>query len=171
MGRFDAVEEVEERAGFFKTPGHLYVVEFLSAEEIETHKYKRANCYRWKVLATDDPMCAPGTEKVMIDGCVEHQKRAYWAERMMHYEKVFARTNDKDRRTNGSEFEELFDNNWEEYAGTVVQINTKPSRTGEFTNTYVDVLSPAGQALLDGAAAPTGGGTMPEPASRKRFGG
>lgn len=176
MGRFDAVDEVEEKDGFFDEAPCLYVVEFQSAEEISTHSYDRANCYRWKVLASDDPMCPPGTGKVMIDGCVSYNRKAYWAERMMQYERELAATVGKPARTKGAEFAPLFDSNWEEYAGTVLQIATTPSdkvsqKTGKpFVNTRVTRLSPAGQALLDGAAAPAGGGTMPEPASRKRFG-
>lgn len=177
MGRFDAVDEVEEKDGFFDAAPFLYVVEFQSAEEISTHTYDVANCYRWKVLATDDPMCPPGTGKVMIDGRVKYNKRAYWAERMMQYERELAVTKGQPARTKGDEFAPLFDTNWEEYAGCVLQIATTPSekvnqKTGKpYVNTRVSRLSAAGQALLDGDAGTPSDGNMPAPASRKRFGG
>lgn len=176
MGRFDAVDSIEAHGGYFDKPGFTYVCEFNGAREKKTLKHDRAMVYSWTVLATDDPECGAGSEKEMIDGCVEYYGKAYWAIRMMQYARTLARAANVDAPTTGDEFEELAKCSWEPFAGQVVQITTtdtgKSNDKGEpIARANVAGLSPAGKALLGGVEPAAPGTTMPAPSERKRFGG
>lgn len=174
MGRFDDASNSNgsSNRSYFE-PDHMFVADLIEAKDFNTREGWRAITFEFNVVASDYPQAANRPRSVFLK-CTGNVP---WAGNMVDMIKALCQAKGVDYSAvfagKPEAFEEFFDTNGADYAGTRIQIVTEMSTTksgGPFTRIYPSgKLSEDAKALLDAPALPTT--DVQPPARTSRFGG